>query len=715
MLGDTMSEPTQRASRSRYNSPFAAPPSNAILNSASTMADVAEKPKTFMDRWVEPALAPLRPSFAEAGIERHGVVQNMAPLGTRPSAKILKATAKPESTETSGRGYNVRRSGASSVSTPSETIMTPEPSTHIPRRRSLSTKPEPVQQRPQTPQAQMPEVQETPQLTQILQPESSAKKSLPRPNQARQIYGGQGIISFASPTQANNPHQYRPPSAPKPTQFGPNGEYTPNKDLTDKVVTAAVDEAYEQRRFPTAYALRTVYDDFNGNARMVRLIDSIFNNRATEDQIKEFKGVMKFKKKEGKKDNLARYYFVPEDEATPPPKQRQFSAVHAQGPPFSTPSRVSATGSRSLTDTQARRSSVNLSSTLESPHKEMDSHISKKHKSNNFQASSELEMNGTASANIGGSAKASQPSASRANGTPKKGRPRSDSNSSSSSLSSIDEQILNNDYADAGNTSPVSQLGDGALGPDGADAHTQGQSRLAPNANTSSQAAEINPSLRNSTQPIIAERRIGPKTYTFSTIITSSPSSASLPSTNNSTGTRQQNSHLRQPSTSSNDAMAPAALLPDSSSSSSTVKSGKVKKDLAKNRVFDENDPRMKWKRKAREITNNNTSTTQSFERHRIPLLPEFESISDGGDSVAAPSKRTNIRLINNKKTTRQSQAQAQAVNYDSDTLSSPTLLSFQPDLAPGSLSVSRAGTPSQFNRPTRKAKPGTGLRVKTS
>lgn len=47
-FGDTMAESNQRASRSRYSSPFAIPP-NAGANSSKP--DAAERPKTFMDRW----------------------------------------------------------------------------------------------------------------------------------------------------------------------------------------------------------------------------------------------------------------------------------------------------------------------------------------------------------------------------------------------------------------------------------------------------------------------------------------------------------------------------------------------------------------------------------------------------------------------------------------------------------------------------------------
>ncbi|RFU26877.1 hypothetical protein B7463_g9475, partial [Scytalidium lignicola] len=115
------------------------------------------------------------------------------------------------------------------------------------------------------------------------------------------------------------------------------------------------------------------------------------------------------------------------------------------------------------------------------------------------------------------------------------------------------------------------------------------------------------------------------------------------------------------------------------------------------------NDRTTRMKRKAREITNE-AAIEESFVRHRLPV-PRAESASDGADS-APPSKRTRVRLLNNQS--------IKKPNYDSD-FSSPTTLSFQPDLAPGSAPTSRAGTPNAFGRPTRKAKTGTGLRVKTS
>jgi hypothetical protein len=464
-----------------------------------------------------------------------------------------------------------------------------------------------------------------------------------------------------------------PAFVPPPTQFGPNGEYRIDLDMTDRVVEMAVQEALDNQRWPTAYALRTLYDDHRMNPRMVRLIDTIYNGRADENQLKEFQGVMKHKKKEGKKDRTGEYYFNG-DGSDPPPGPSQF---HARTPSFSGPS--GRPGARSLSDTHVRGSSINMSSASASvtasasasPQKESE-HVSKKHKPNKF-APLNLEMNGDAAASRG----KSTPHKHHPNGAARTmGRLRSTSNASSSSLSSLDEHILDHEYR----TSPA-----------GARAHPQPRS------------AESHPGARNSTRPISTALETGPKTYTFSTVTTSASAAVAPPSpTSNISSTRR-------PSTSTNDVMAPAALL--SLSSSTGPPHFKAKKDLSRvtGRPYDENDPAARMKRKALEVTNRNVPILESFERRRRPP-PGSESASERGDSVPpVPSRRANIRLLN--KRTRQSQA----VNYDSDSHSSPTLLSFQPDLAPGSLSASRAGTPSLSNRPARKAKTGTGLRVKTS
>jgi hypothetical protein len=82
-----------------------------------------------------------------------------------------------------------------------------------------------------------------------------------------------------------------------------------NINLTDKVVEAAFQEAIDFQRWPTAYALRTLYDDHRTNPRIVRLIEAIYNNCATEENKIEFRSIMKYKKKKGKKHRTGENYF----------------------------------------------------------------------------------------------------------------------------------------------------------------------------------------------------------------------------------------------------------------------------------------------------------------------------------------------------------------------------------------------------------------------
>jgi hypothetical protein len=750
-----MSQPTPRPTRSRISSPFVAAPTNATQNPPKIMADGDEKPKTFLDKWVEPPLPAPRPSFAEAGIERHGVVANMAPLGTRPSVKVMKSMVRPESTDGASRAASVKKSAASSVSTPGESMVTPEPATAPPRRRSVSTKAEDLEYNPKTPQQQ-----------------TSVRKSISRSSIGGQA-SGQGVFALQQ-LPIVNPTPPRPvaaaPVLPAPP-IGQDGELEINLEQTDRVVESAVQAALDNRRWPTAYALRTLYDDHRSNKRMVRLIEAVYGQRANDAQRTEFVTIMKHKKKEGKKDRTGEYYFNG-DGSDPPPRQPQFSAVNVTS--YNTPSGRPSTGARSMSDAQARRSSINLSSVSASPHKEHDhAHVSKKHKGNNFQPSN-MVLNGNANANANGMTRQqSQQQSPRQNGSSSNNganRGRSDSISSSSSLSSIDEQILGGDFGSSGSGSgiPSSMHGTGSnhaagsaataattalaattgstpggggvlsggghfsfggLGPGFGAAGNAPTRFVSPYANANSFAASaetlVGLGARNQNQPITRQNIAGPITYAASTTSPAAApsSSSSSSSTNHNTShavavvaTAQYisnpNDHQLAPS-STNNSMAPSAsFIPSSNSEQLPSPSFKAKNlNKVQGRPYDESDSSSRMKRKARERTEKSGDIPESFERHQVstPVPQETESASDGGDfgAVAASKRPTKVRLLNREA--------KQRYNYDSEDLSSPTLLEFKPDLAPGSLSTSRAGTPSNFNRPTRKAKTGTGLRVKTS
>src|ERR1700730_12969518 len=76
----------------------------------------------------------------------------------------------------------------------------------------------------------------------------------------------------------------------------------------------------------TGYALRTLYDDHRSNPRIVRLIELIASQEASEEQQVEFRSLMTYKKKEGRQNGKARHWFTSEKSFTPTPIQ--FSPVN---------------------------------------------------------------------------------------------------------------------------------------------------------------------------------------------------------------------------------------------------------------------------------------------------------------------------------------------------------------------------------------------------
>lgn len=728
----------ERATRSRYSSPFLPAPNNAGTEALNTIADAAaEQPRTSSENWVEPPLPAPRPSFADHGIERHGVVANMAPLGTRPSMKVMKAAIRPEGGSDAGRSAGGKRTGASV--TPFE-AMTPEPTTIPPRRTSISSKTDDFEQAsPITPQQPSPQksAQKTPVVDVSLGQGVFALSASPLPTTmttnsypstaadvAADAMDATTDATDAASDGATEPDVTTPfapdsnmdrpvftPSTPAtaffplpaqystPLRLGEDGHPLTDLAKTDVVVEEAVQMAIDNKRWPTAWALRELYDAVRTtDAKVVRIIEAVYNHRASPTQMAEFRRLMKVKKKEGKKDRRGEIYYDPVD---PLPTSR-FSTLNtalSYDNPLSRP----GTGGRSASDIQARTASIPHLST--SPLKEYDiAHIAKKQKQSHFVSPyPPMPMNGLngiygSGASAAANAKPETPHLNGGSLTNSLIRGRSESESSSSSLSSVDEQIIDS----AEFPSPARHRG----GSSGVGRNNRSDNT---SARYSAPTDALAPhSLNSQPPPISAPKQNGPKTFTFATV--AAPSSSSFTSINH------HNSRSAHSKSATNAEMAPIALVNPTSALGKPAKfiSYKAKNlDKVRARAHDESDQATRLKRSAREITNTSTETLESFERYQPPPpaapLIDVDTASEGDFVDVAPSRRpAKIRLLN-KRTTRPRS------NYDSEEFSSPTRLGFQLDIPPGSAPVSRAGTPSTLNRPTRKAKPGSGLRVKTS
>ena len=475
--------PSSRGTRSRFSSPH---PSTNIRSAGSgnnTTADQGiSQQRQFMRDWIEPPLPPPQPSFMDAGIERHGVVANMAPLGTRPSNKILKAATRPEGLDLSRRSTTARKSIPSAATTPrtmTPRAPTPEPLSESPaidtRQRSISAKledqetnnPEP----PSTPQAQ-----------------TSARKSVPRSlGPATSQSEGQSVFSVQMPvlqSQSQPPQassvQVTPRSTSSVNRRPPQPGYMEEENRIEcgKAVESAVQQAVDALRWCTAYALRTIFDEQeNKNPRMITLMMDVMHHQATETQLAEWHGVMKLRKQAGRKNDTAYYYFMG-DGSDPPPSRAEplpaeftptptpapipfplnlpttlppqfqpsgsvYKSIYTPAPALAPPAPPSIEGGESATPDE---DSASASTIKEFENDDDDHPPAKKHKSSHV-SSADTEVNGDATASPKGKSKQRHGSASGAAALfPNlSNRARSGSLSSLSSLSSVDEQILGDD------------------------------------------------------------------------------------------------------------------------------------------------------------------------------------------------------------------------------------------------------------------------------
>jgi hypothetical protein len=102
------------------------------------------------------------------------------------------------------------------------------------------------------------------------------------------------------------------------------------KTLIDKVVEVAVDEALAHFRYPTAWALRTLYDENSANQDFLDMVDKVFSQSANAETLEAFARLVQDRKREGRKKDQAYHYFVPpsnNSRAVPLPKQAPYGSL----------------------------------------------------------------------------------------------------------------------------------------------------------------------------------------------------------------------------------------------------------------------------------------------------------------------------------------------------------------------------------------------------
>ena len=254
--------PTRKSSRT--SSPFVR---TSNISPAPGFDVKKEKAQTSLDGWIEPPLQNPTPSFEDHGFARHGVLENMAPLGIPPSAK-LKARL---------RGDTHRRSMLSkneAMSAGEEALSTPEMT--------------PIAD-PEVSEGQKPEEVLPPPLA--IQYENEDDEYVPN---------GVRSASRSAKSAVKNGVATVTPVRDASGQGTPSSKTSIIRQRLQIVINDAVKRAQVEDRPMVGEALKQLYEESFHKQNLADLLDAIMHERQTQEQLSEFQVYIKRAKKQAK-------------------------------------------------------------------------------------------------------------------------------------------------------------------------------------------------------------------------------------------------------------------------------------------------------------------------------------------------------------------------------------------------------------------------------
>ena len=314
-----------------------------------------EASRAFMRRWMEPAVQN-KASYEEAGLGRYGVLENMQPLrvaaqgvreegrragGRRPRAQDhLRASGSGGRRENSAGGAEAHRHGEAtqlgrssvpqgSSSGQSPAIITPSPPLSSP---SLSPTISPSRRSPhhQPPLSSTSSLRKSASKTSSSRDSNEKEPSLPdlapQPSARRSIAmkdadddyqpkvstkraaATRSPVTRRSLTRASEGRQSLPRSDATGANASEGGDEPGDAEKTQQVVGKVVNEAVKtamHRRYPSAFALRTLYAENTSDPRVMSMFEDVFLQRADADTIDQFTALVTEKKRQGARNEVA--------------------------------------------------------------------------------------------------------------------------------------------------------------------------------------------------------------------------------------------------------------------------------------------------------------------------------------------------------------------------------------------------------------------------
>ncbi|KAJ4304111.1 hypothetical protein N0V88_001721 [Collariella sp. IMI 366227] len=330
-----------RATRSRFSSPLtvaatesSGAPSSRVravsssANGGGASTNGSEGQKQFMHRWLEPPVQ-VKASYQDAGLVRHGVVENMVPLGTLPKVGLFKKTAPPAAAAP-------ERPLIRKIVVKQKTAATPTPAPAPPPPPSAPVEDETEDEA----KTDVVEDQDEEKLGGLGKDEAATKED----DKARKTAASRRARRSVVSGETDDEEWARQSSTQKATgrrsasrastevQQSDSGAIAgpragSQKDFIAKVVDGAVDEALTHYRYPTAWALRTLFEENSSNQEFLDMIQKVFLQTANADTLEQFCILLQDRKREGKRHNQAFAYFNEQNHnfAPHPPRRAPFS------------------------------------------------------------------------------------------------------------------------------------------------------------------------------------------------------------------------------------------------------------------------------------------------------------------------------------------------------------------------------------------------------
>ena len=239
--------------RSRRSSPLA----TSMYNDQPIKDEVSAEyqDENLLEEWNEPPLRAPAPSFEDyKGLERHGVLEHMAPLGSLPGTKVK---ARLKQYEGPRRGGTLKNGDAKAAK---EDVNTPEPALLVTARRSEPRKAD----------------------------EKPSKISSLRERDTDHEYTPEGSVRSAlvkaSPTQAARHGNSSSRTAEGQTKL-------------EKIVNSAVLRATELGDQVLGIAVKQLYEESLHNQELAKLLDAVLTQKPSPSQTNQFQSYIKAARK----------------------------------------------------------------------------------------------------------------------------------------------------------------------------------------------------------------------------------------------------------------------------------------------------------------------------------------------------------------------------------------------------------------------------------